>query len=81
MNIYYKASVKQDFKQIAHQDRLRIIDEIENELKNNPHSGKKLTGPYRGMYSLRVGDYRVIYSFYKDGILILRVAHRKDAYK
>ncbi|MCS7151129.1 MAG: type II toxin-antitoxin system RelE/ParE family toxin [Endomicrobia bacterium] len=57
------------------------MDKIEKELRTNPYSGKKLVGIYKEMYSLRIGDYRVVYTFYKDGILILRIAHRREVYR
>ncbi|MGD1865299.1 MAG: type II toxin-antitoxin system RelE/ParE family toxin [Phormidesmis sp.] len=43
----------------------------------------KLTGDLAGLFKLRVGDYRVVYSF-DDEIAIItieRVGHRRDIYK
>jgi mRNA interferase RelE/StbE len=61
--------------------RERIKKAME-ELSQNPDLGKQLTGPLKGLRSLRVGDYRVIYK--KEGdtfiILIVTVGHRKHVY-
>jgi mRNA interferase RelE/StbE len=42
-----------------------------------------LTGLWQGMYKLRVGDYRVIYTFDKNQQLIVIhvVKHRREVYK
>lgn len=42
----------------------------------------KLTGQ-RGLYRLRVGDWRVIFAYEDDGLVVLalRVLNRRDAYR
>lgn len=35
----------------------------------------------RGLYKLRVGDYRIIYSLQREVILIQAVKHRREVYK
>jgi len=80
--IKYKSSIKKDLKKIDKKQCLRLLNKIERELRGNPDRGKELIGDYRGLYSLRVGDYRIIYSLLLDNIImILRIAHRKDAYR
>lgn len=60
----------------------RIITAIE-PLAQNPYLGKKLKGKFQDDYSLRVGDYRVIYSIQKDKlfICIIDVGHRREIYQ
>lgn len=58
-----------------------ILRNIETDLAANPGKDKALTGTFLGLFSYRVGDFRVIYSLHETTILILRIAHRKDAYK
>jgi len=50
-------------------------------LTKNVYAGKALKGRYEGLYSLRVGDYRVIYKIESFGVLILAIGHRKDVYR
>jgi mRNA interferase RelE/StbE len=60
----------------------RILQAIEGLAENPRPSGcKKLRG--REEYRVRVGDYRVVYEVRDDLliVLIVRVAHRGDAYK
>lgn len=35
----------------------------------------------KGLYKLRVGDYRVVYTAHKDAIAIELVGHRRDIYQ
>ena len=60
----------------------RIIKLIDS-LASNPFSGKPLRGEKHGCYSLRCGDYRIIYEVYPSQkvIHIIRVGHRKDIYR
>ena len=79
--VNYKSSIIKDLKKLDKKQCTRIINKIERELSSNPKKGKELTGEYKGLYSYRVGDYRVIYTILKDAILILKLGHRKNIYK
>lgn len=80
-NVFYKSSVKKDLKHIGHHQRFKIMDQIEGDLSKNPACGKRLSGEYSELCRLRVGDYRVIYSLIRDGVLILKIEHRKESYR
>ncbi|MFW6139420.1 MAG: type II toxin-antitoxin system RelE family toxin [Spirochaetota bacterium] len=80
-NIAYKSSVKKDLKKIDKNESLRILHAIEDVLKKDPFKGKELKGEYEGLFSYRIGDYRIIYTILGSTIIILRISHRKDAYK
>lgn len=60
----------------------RFITAIEG-LKTDPYQGKLLKGSLKGDYSLRIGDYRVIYTIYKNKLIvcIIDLGHRKEIYK
>ena len=49
---------------------------------DGPYKGKALKGELSGLFSLRVGDYRVIYWINeKEGIVwLIDVGHRKRVY-
>jgi len=79
--VNYKSSIIKDLKKLDKKQCTRLINKIERELSSNPKKGKELTGEYKGLYSYRVGDYRVIYTILKDAILILKLGHRKNIYK
>jgi mRNA interferase RelE/StbE len=57
----------------------RIINKIES-LQENPRAGKPLVGNHKGEFSLRVGDYRIVYELVSHTIYILTIKHRKHVY-
>lgn len=60
----------------------RLLTAIE-VLKRSPYQGKRLKGKLAGDYSLRVGNYRVIYTLHKNRLIvyIIDLGHRKEIYK
>ena len=82
----YSISIKQSaFKalaRIAAPQRLRLIEAIE-KLRTNPNAGSALKGEFSGLRRIRIGDYRIVYEVQKKKLLILvvRVAHRREAYQ
>lgn len=64
-------------------DRQKIVLERASELEAEPYLGKRLTGPLRGLMSLRVGEYRVIYHVDHPGntVWLIAVGHRKSVYE
>ncbi len=81
MVIEYKASVQKDLRRLDPQQALRVIAATERVLKNRGRGGQALTGPFAGLFRLRVGEYRVIYARTDAGYLVLRIAHRREAYR
>lgn len=58
------------------------IDKALDALKENPYQGKALRHQFKGQYSLRVGNYRVIYTIKKEIVMVyvLDIGHRRDIY-
>jgi mRNA interferase RelE/StbE len=79
--IRFKESVARDLKRLDPPVAAAILQKLETVLAQSPGKDKQLTGDFTGLYSWRTGDYRVIYSLHGETILVLRIAHRKDAYK
>ncbi len=79
--INYKRSVLKDLKKIDKNSVERIIREIESKLVNDPEIGEALAGQFKGMFKLRIGDWRVIYSIHQESVLILRIGPRHSVYK
>ena len=59
----------------------RILSKIDF-LAERPREGKPLVGNHKGEFSLRVGDYRIVYELDTTGhiVYILTVKHRKRVY-
>lgn len=68
-----------NIKALDRKAQARIIREV-NILKTNPYVGKPLRGEWKGVYSLRIGDYRVLYQIKKNEVFLLVVGHRKRVY-
>jgi len=80
-SIEYKSSVRHDLKKLERKAVLRILDAIDEQLGTNPDAGSPLSGRFKGLFKFRVGNYRVIYSKTKNGVLILRIDIRGRVYK
>jgi mRNA interferase RelE/StbE len=78
--ILYKSSVSHDFKKITPKDAERILKEIRATLGNEPNAGEALAGEFKGLFKIRVGDYRVIYTVVGGDFLALRIGHRSEVY-
>lgn len=58
----------------------KILSKIET-LSREPAAGKPLVGPLKGIWSLRVGEYRILYKIEEKTVIVLSVNLRKDAYR
>jgi addiction module RelE/StbE family toxin len=70
-------------KQIRNLDQeaqVQIIKEV-NSWENNPKIDKPLHGEFKGVFSTRIGKYRILYKIEGEKILLLAVGHRKNVYK
>ena len=80
--IFFKKSVGKDLESIPKKELKKILERIRN-LSDNPRppGSLKLNGQER--YRIRQGRYRVLYSIQEEErtIWIVKVAHRKEAYR
>lgn len=81
-SLAFKKSVAKDLRNIPNKDVKRILKCIES-LRENPRADGciKLSGQER--YRVRQSVYRIIYEI-KDSeliVLVIKVAHRSNAYK
>ncbi len=62
--------------------RQNLIKNALRNIKKNPYQAKKLKGMYDGLYSYRVGSYRIVYEIDKKkaSVTIIDVEDRKDIY-
>ena len=61
----------------------RVVITAFGVLEQNPHAGKPLAGELTGVWSLRRGDYRLLYRIDDRARLveIARVGHRGEVYR
>ena len=80
--LFYHPDVLKDDAKLLNKNILqRIKQAIENRLGTAPLDyGKPLRGNLKSIWSLRVGDYRVLYRIQGLQVLVLQVVNRRDAY-
>jgi mRNA interferase RelE/StbE len=63
-------------------DQKRLLAAFE-VLRENPMAGKQLHDKYKGLRSLRVGSYRILYAVDHRivTVTVVKVGHRKDVYR
>ena len=86
MKFYSVVFAPQAVKQINKlpQDiKFRIGDVLCNVLAKDPFEGKALKADLKGLFSYRVGDYRIIYSIIKNRLVVqvIKVMHRREVYR
>ena len=81
-SVEFKPNADKELDALPKQHRARII-KAAMALGNNPRPPgcKKLKNSEA--YRIRIGEYRVIYEIHDDVLIVLvvRVAHRRSAYK
>jgi len=79
--IAFKKSAARDLKRIDKDQSARILSKIDEELPEKAEFFPVLSGKFSGLRKFRVGDYRLIYSIIGDTAIILRISHRREAYR
>ncbi len=81
--IEWKTSALRELKRLDRQAIPRILATVESLADNPlPQGVRKLQGTTH-TYRMRVGDYRILYEVHHNAVCIqiVRVRHRKDAYR
>ena len=85
----YRVELSADFEKslakLPRETARRILTglrEVEN-LEDSRSRGKALTGPLRGLWRYRMGDYRVVCDIRDDVLVVvaLRAGHRREVYR
>ncbi|RUM67046.1 MAG: type II toxin-antitoxin system RelE/ParE family toxin [Sulfurospirillum sp.] len=83
--LHILTSAKKELKKLDHvaqqhiKEKLILLVENPEILKNNI---KPLKGEHKGLFRLRVNQYRVIFQIKEDKLIItiVRIGHRKEVY-
>lgn len=79
--IYHAEVVKHDIPRLSSETAQRIKKTLESKLSTHPEIyGKPLRHTLKGIWSLRAGDYRILYQIQTKKVLILKIGHRRDVY-
>ena len=79
--IYDERVIRRDLAGLDRTILLRVRAAIEKKLVSRPDVyGKPLRGPLHGIWSLRVGEYRIAYRIVKQAVYIDVIEHRSVIY-
>ncbi|WP_428267614.1 type II toxin-antitoxin system RelE family toxin [Haliangium sp.] len=78
------SAAQRDLRRLETHLRSRVKSALKNLIADaRPIGCKKLRGRTDDVYRIRVGDYRVLYRIDDEShiVLVLRVIHRREAYR
>lgn len=81
-SVLLRRAAAKDLEALPVADRRRAADKLRGLAENpRPHGGEKLSGQER--YRVRQGDYRIIYEIDDAAtvVRVVRIAHRREAYR
>ncbi len=80
--LVYHPAVAEDAGKLNRNVRQRLGKALQSRLATHPESyGKPLRGSLAGYWSLRVGDYRVVYKIAGLEVWVLGIIDRRDVYE
>ena len=79
LRIEFLPSASADFRTLPSDIKPRVTLALDN-IGRDPEIGKPLQGPYSGLRSLPVGDYRIVYRLDVRSwvVIIQRIGHQRD---
>lgn len=83
MRIIFTERAKKDWQNLSREIQNQIRKKLSFHIQSGNifHFAEKLKNRSSGEYRFRIGDYRLIFDFKNDIILVLKVGHRKDIYR
>jgi mRNA interferase RelE/StbE len=78
----YSARSRKDIKRLDWRIKRRLEQAL-YYIAKDPGRGKALVGNYKGKFSFRTGDYRIIYQVERKRreILVVAIGHRRGIYR
>ena len=83
MRLIFTRIAFRQFQKLSRPTQKRIDEKLRFYLsqQNSLKFAESLRDTRFGDWRFRIGDYRVLFDVENDGIIILKVGHRKDIYK
>jgi addiction module RelE/StbE family toxin len=80
--VIVSAEVAKDLRHLPKQVQRAVVEAL-SALAEDPRAGKPLTAELAGVWSLRRGDYRLLYRIDDEArrVEVARVGHRRDVYR
>ena len=71
---------REDLEALPETVRDAVLETL-NSIGAEPDAGKRLVGRLEGLWSARVGNYRVLYTVDTGGVIVRAIRHRAVAYR
>ena len=72
---------KQDLIELPEPVRDAVLETL-TLVEGDPEGvGKRLVGRMKGLWSARVGNYRILYTVERGGVIVRAIRHRAVAYR
>lgn len=81
--VEYSKEIEKDLSKLPKEDASRILSKLAGLSKDpRPPRAIALQGSLNGLYRIRSGNYRIVYSIFDHKLLVMivRVAHRNRVY-
>ncbi|MXX60343.1 MAG: type II toxin-antitoxin system RelE/ParE family toxin [Holophagales bacterium] len=82
-SVSYTTRAVRDLKRLDPAAQRRVVDGIDRHALTGAGDVKRLRGTRRGSWRLRVGDWRVLFTYdsAEKAVVIMRVEHRSAVYR
>ena len=80
MTVHYTGRAAKDMGNLPLKDRQRMLDAVDRFAASGVGDVRPLGGQWRGRFRLRSGIWQAIFRM-EDGIVVIRVLHRREAYR
>ena len=82
MDVILSKNAQKEYEHLPKADQIKIKKNLKS-LEVNPYSAKKLSGEFKGIFSLRSWPYRILYEINLSAkrVEVLKIAHRQNVYK
>lgn len=82
-DLFITPQFRKDFRDLSDFRIRMILPEVTELLRHNPHDRSLDIAKLKivkGLWRVRIGAYRLVYSYDKSSLVLHRIRHRKDVY-
>lgn len=81
MKVVFSPLAEKQLKKFPKVTQILIAKKVRQIRDQNAITSVEILAGYKGMYRIRIGDYRLVFRKYTDRIYFILVAHRREVYK
>ncbi len=81
MKVVFSPLAEKQLKKLPKITQFLVAKKVRQIRDQDVITSVEILSGYKGMYRIRIGDYRLIFRKYSDKIYFVLIAHRKEVYK